>query len=400
MEFDAIFYDFIFCDFIAKEKSMRIAFVLPGLHRIIRGAEVAFESIAQELANPSFQPFNLAATDRTAPPDTIRVTLFGSGDPRANCPYQFIPVANVDRVRFESWPQFPLFRNEYVYEELTFGVNLLRQYRPQDFDVTVTCSYPFLNWLLRAKGGKQRPAHVFVTQNGDYPAYSDGSEYRFFGCNGLICTNPEYFERNQTRWPSCLIPNGVDPDRFSPGEGNRPQFNLPTSAPVALMVSALIGEKRVMAGIEAAAPVENLHLLVCGDGPEREKVQALGKGLMPGRFQLQRFNRDQMPDVYRSADLLLHMSLTEPSANAYIEALATGLPIVTHDRAVTRWTLEDTSILVDATETAQVTAGIYQALQSRSAAAIATRRDLVARRFTWRILAQEYYKFFTQVLSS
>ena len=87
----------------------------------------------------------------------------------------------------------------------------------------MTCSYPFTNWALRRPTrSARRPRHVFVTQNGDWPAYvrhsaERQSEYRFFDCDGLICINPDFFDRNKAAWNCRLIPNGVDPGRFQPG---------------------------------------------------------------------------------------------------------------------------------------------------------------------------------------
>src|SRR5882724_5267421 len=108
---------------------MRVLFALPGLHRYARGAEVAFISVATELAK---------AGDS--------VTLIGSGQPRASVPYRFLRANSVGRESFESLPTMPILRNEYAYEELTFVPGLLRQYRPAEYDVTVTCSYPLTNW--------------------------------------------------------------------------------------------------------------------------------------------------------------------------------------------------------------------------------------------------------------
>ena len=42
-----------------------------------------------------------------------------------------------------------------------------------------------------------------------------------------------------------------------------------------------------------------------------------------------------MPGLYRSAEVLLHMSVDEPFGNIYVEALASGLPVVTHDGSST-----------------------------------------------------------------
>jgi len=51
---------------------------------------------------------------------------------------------------------------EFAYEDLTFIPGLLMNYRPSDYDVTVTCSYPFTNWALRRPElRKRRPPHVF-----------------------------------------------------------------------------------------------------------------------------------------------------------------------------------------------------------------------------------------------
>ena len=362
---------------------MRIAIVLPGLHRVVRGAEVAFEAIACELAKY----------------EDVQVTLFGSGKPRPHTPYKFYQVSNIPRERFERfWPRIPIFRSEYVYEEFTFVLNLARQYRATDFDVTITCSYPFVNWFLRYQGKKHHPAHVFVTQNSDYPAIANSREYRFFGCDGLVCTNLEYFERNQRQWFSELITNGVDPEKFFPRKGDRASLGLPEDVPIALMVSALTPSKRILEGIQAATQVEELHLVVCGDGPEREAVKKVGLELMPGRFYLKQFPYTQMPEIYRIADILLHLSLDEPFGNIYLEALATGLPIVAHDRDVTRWILEDTSILVDTNQPEQIATGIKKALQCNNKWEVQARRELVTRRFTWQAIGKQYYKFLGEVL--
>src|SRR5262245_41112665 len=111
---------------------MRVLFALPGLHRYDRGAEVAFISVARELAKGGDS-----------------VTLICSGQPRVGMPYRFLRAPSVARERFETFPSIVGLRGECAYEELTFVPSLLRQYRPADYDVTVTCSYPFTNWALR-----------------------------------------------------------------------------------------------------------------------------------------------------------------------------------------------------------------------------------------------------------
>lgn len=365
---------------------LRVLMALPGLHRVNRGAEVAFELMANELARL----------------DAVAVTLIGSGREIPGRSYEFVHAGCAARERFERLPKLPVLRGAYCYEELTFAPGLWRGYDPSAYDVTVTCAYPFTNWLLRAKKRSgRRPAHVYVTQNGDWPARAGNAEYRWFGCEGLVCTNPEYYEHNKDRWPSVLIPNGVDADVFHPpaGDKERERWGLPADVPVVLIVSALIPSKRVAEGIRCVAEAEGgVSLVVAGDGPLRDEVERVGHELLGDRFQRLRVPRERMPGLYRCADVFLHMSMDEPSANAYIEALASGLPIVTHDRAVTRWTLEDVAVLVDTTDERAVIDGIGRAMDMSTEGDVARRRELVERRFTWKRLAGQYAEFFREVV--
>jgi len=361
---------------------MRIHFVLPGLHRVHRGAEVAFEAIATEIAEMGLD----------------EITLVGSGEPIAGRPYKFRNVRLMPREKFERFPKYPPFRTEYIYEEATWVFNYIRKYSAQDADLTVTCSYPFVNWMLTRwpiKGSK--PAHVFVTQNGDWPAYSEKYEYTKFQCDGLVCINPEYYERNKKNWPSILIPNGIDPTQFQPGGAVRDRFGLPNGKPIVLMVSALVESKRVLEGMHAVARVPDAHLVVAGDGLLRDEFDRLGNELMPGRFQRISLPINQMPDLYRSADVLLHPTFWESFGNVYVEALAIGLPVVAHDYSVTRWIYgEDYPGLINAGDEAAMTTALLRAINEGRPDAL-DRSPLAATRFSWKKIASEYREFFEQV---
>jgi glycosyltransferase involved in cell wall biosynthesis len=361
---------------------MRVLFVLPGLHRYDRGAEIAFTSIASELARAG---------------DTV--TLFGSGPQRQATPYRFQQVASIRRERFESLPSIPCLRDETGYEELTFVPELMRHYQPRDYDITVGCSYPFTNWVLRRPliGGR-RPPHVFVTENGEWPAFENKSEYRFFGCDGLVCTNAEFFKRNQDRWRTRLIPNGVDCDRFQPGPSHREDFGLPRDRLIVLMVSALIASKRVGAGIEAVSKIPDAHLVVAGDGPLRQTIEADAARLLPGRFTRVSVSPSSMPALYRSADVFLHLSMNESSSLAFVEAMACGLPVVAHDSPQMRWIAGDDEYLLD-TEDLTAVAGQIELARDAEPARRQRRLTKVAN-FSWKRLASQYKAFFQEIVAS
>ena len=353
---------------------MKLLFALSGFHKHERGAEVALMSVADALA---------ATGDD--------VTVMGSGVARAGTAYKFEHVGSVSREFFEKWPHFPPLRSETAWEDATFAANLLRKYDPEDFDAVITCAFPFTHWALRRPVGK-KPLQIFVTQNGDWPAFNNESEFRTFACDGLVCTNPDFLERNQADWNCALIPNGVDLKRFKPGIGDRRRFGFPDDKRIILMVSAFIDTKRVLDGIRAVSKLEDAFLVVAGDGPLRDEAQSLADKLMPGRFLRVSLTANDMPVLYQSADVFLHLSLLEAFGNVFLEAWASGLPIVGHETDRLRWILSDYGHLCDTQDEVQLSRALKAACAS-PAPEIKTGIE----RFAWANVAEEYRKFIKSI---
>jgi glycosyltransferase involved in cell wall biosynthesis len=364
--------------------------LLPGLGRVQRGAETAFLEIGRRLANyPG-----------------VSVTLFGSGpNVPAGLPIEVVPT--VPREQFERWPTGPGLRSEYCYEELSFILRLTsrRTFRPRDFDVALHCSFPFTNWFLKAMARRGGPRSVFVTQNGDWMCRAESREYRLFRCDGLVCTNPEYYARHRDRYRSVLIPNGVDPDVYKSPELSAPESpdpRFPAGKKVVLMVSAMIPSKRVADGVRAVARVPDAFLVIAGDGPGRADVRAVAEREMPGRFLLLgSVPRSEMPDLYRRADAFLHMSQDEPSCISYLEAAASGLPMVLHDAPVPRWTLGTAALYADTSDLAAVTHAVRAAVapEARDRLGSAARRRVLDG-WTWDALADKYRWFLESLVHS
>jgi glycosyltransferase involved in cell wall biosynthesis len=357
---------------------LRILFALSGLHRIDRGAEIAFMSVASQLSRKGDE-----------------VTLIGSGPDRAGSEYRYIRAPSIRREAFERWPSLPMFRNETGWEEATFLPALLRAYRPSDYDVTLTCTYPWTSWALRRPGA---PPHVFVTQNGDWPASSRKAEYRWFGCDGLICINPEYYERNRSRYRSALIPNGVDTQRFVPGTPERERFGLPATGQMVLMVSALIPSKNVAEAIHAVALLPDATLVVAGDGPLRDELRSLAERHLPGRYRQLTVPPADMPALYRSADAFLHLSRDESFGNVFVEAMASGTPVVAYDLPRTRWILGDQGCLAASQTPEALAAEIQMAVAQKqdTSDALAAR----AKSFDWSAIAARYRDFLGEVIEA
>ncbi len=127
--------------------------------------------------------------------------------------------------------------------------------------------------------------------------------------------------------PIEILPNGVDIVRFAPGS-SRPPLPL-------LFVGRLIERKSVHHLIEAVARLAKsdtgVRLMVAGDGPERMRLEALAErhGLAASVEFLGHLPPDRLAEVYRAASVLVLPSETEALGNVVLEAMASGLAVIT-----------------------------------------------------------------------
>lgn len=164
------------------------------------------------------------------------------------------------------------------------------------------------------------------------------------------------------------------------------------------MVSALIPSKRVLEGIRVASRLPQIRLVVAGDGPLRAQVDELGKQLLPGRFHRFSVDAKRMPQLYRSVNAVLHMSMDEPFGNVFTESLATGLPVVAHDRPTSRWILEDTAYLANTLDFNEVETSLRLALSECDDRKRLQRIQLAQSRFAWPSVADQYCEAIRSIL--
>ena len=135
-----------------------------------------------------------------------------------------------------------------------------------------------------------------------------------------------------------VLLNGVDTDRFAPGDVQtaRRQLNgLPESALVVGIVGRFGLYKRHAVLIEAFTTVARrfpqVHLLVVGGGgPEQERVMAQARASEAAhRIHLTGFQKDPRM-CYQAMDLLVVPSINEGLSNAVLEAMACGVPVLSH----------------------------------------------------------------------
>lgn len=135
----------------------------------------------------------------------------------------------------------------------------------------------------------------------------------------------------------CVL-NGVDCERFQPVEDKgeaRVRVGLPRDAEVIGSVGRFIATKRFPLLVEAferlAEKRPKLVLMLLGDGGEaREEVlQRVASSGVSDRIYLKGHQSEPAP-FYQAMDLMVMPSSHEGLANALLEAMASGVPVVAH----------------------------------------------------------------------
>lgn len=127
---------------------------------------------------------------------------------------------------------------------------------------------------------------------------------------------------------------GIDASRFHPGDRTAARAALGIGAePAILTVGALIPRKGQALVIEALPALPTVHYWLAGAGEEEASYRALAARL--GVAQRVHFMgpiaNAELPQLYRAADAVVMPSVSEGLANAWVEALACGTPIVISD---------------------------------------------------------------------
>lgn len=127
-----------------------------------------------------------------------------------------------------------------------------------------------------------------------------------------------------------MLRNGVDLAMFRPSDRDAARRHLGLTRPTLLAVANLVAKKRHELMVRTLAELPGLDLVIVGDGPEREPVEALARELrVADRVRLLgALPQDRLPEIYSAADLLLLPSSREGWPNVLLESMACGTPVV------------------------------------------------------------------------
>jgi glycosyltransferase involved in cell wall biosynthesis len=176
---------------------------------------------------------------------------------------------------------------------------------------------------------------------------------------------------------------GVDLHRFAPAARGRAKRDLGVTGLLVVSVGALIPRKGHDIVIAAIADLPGVTLAIAGEGPERARLTQLiaARGLADRVRLLGSVAHADLPRWLAAADATALASSSEGLANAWIESLACGTPIVIPDAGGAREVVTDPAAGRVVARTPAAFAAALRPLLADPPARGDTRRH--AERFTW-----------------
>ncbi len=200
-----------------------------------------------------------------------------------------------------------------------------------------------------------------------------------------------------------VIPNGVDTEEFTPAEA------LALEWPRLMCVSRLIGRKgidyliRAMPMIIARRPEATLSIV--GEGNLEADLRALARDIKVDkavRF-MGRVEHGDISKHYRAADIFVLPSKNEGMSNTVLEAIASGLPIVstTVGGNSTLVKNDENGFLVEPADSEALADAVLRiAAAPELARKMGERSRHIAETMSWRNVAAAYVRLYRQCVES
>lgn len=200
------------------------------------------------------------------------------------------------------------------------------------------------------------------------------------------------------------VPNIVDLSRFMPDHTRKRNLAAPhivvarNLEPLYDNITALKAFRIVREAIPGA------HLTIAGSGPERAQLEAMTKelGIADAVAFAGRIDNEHMPMLYCKADLSLNPSLADNMPISILEALASGVPVVSTDVGGVPFLVEDgkTALLVPPGNPERMAEAMLRVLRDESLRECMVQTGLDhARRFAWDSVRDELFLAYEMALN-
>lgn len=253
----------------------------------------------------------------------------------------------------DTYYNVPFERNPLKPGNLRAYKELKRVIDEGEYDI-IHCHTPVGAMLTRlaAKQARKQGTKVFYTAHGFhfykgapainwilyYPVEKWLSRYT----DVLITINKEDYERAKTfnAGKVCYAPGvGIDLKKFQTNPIIRNEkrrwlcheYDIPSSATVLLSVGEVNKNKNHRVVIEALGQLKrkDIYYVICGRGPLLDEYKELSRQYKIEEQVILTGYRTDVADFYKAADVFVFPSIREGLPVAVMEAMASGLPVIT-----------------------------------------------------------------------
>jgi glycosyltransferase involved in cell wall biosynthesis len=211
---------------------------------------------------------------------------------------------------------------------------------------------------------------------------------------------------------SAFIANAVDARKFRPdvnGETVRARYGVPVDHCLILCPRRLVPKNGLEFLVESLPSIRrrfsNVSVLIAGDGPERQKLEARVRelGLHDSVIFAGSQNNNALPEFYAAADIVAIPSLKEATSIAGLEAMASACAVVATNVGGLPEIIEDgvNGMLVpprDPEALAQAITHLIETPELRKQLGLAARAR-VEQKFTWEQVASETTRAYERAIA-
>lgn len=359
-----------------ENKRLKIAVVCPGVGLVQRG----FERLFYDLFGLMKKEFD--------------ITLFkGGGD--ENPREKVLPFLHRNGLVVKMLPLHKFFGRTAMHTEtVTFVLALLPHLIKGRYDIVHTIDPPLTRFLFKIRNLFGLKFRLLYTEGcamppADYPPADHMQQI----------AKVTYDEARKAGIPGkymTLLPCGIYPERFHTTKSReelRRAYGVGEDTFVILSVAALNRRhKRIDYLIEEASRLRG-DFLVWMDGSldhgDADLIPLAGKQL-GNKYRITHVPSEQVGELYRLADVMVHCSAFEAFGLAVVEGASTGLPVVTHNADHFRWLLQNPAAWIDMQEDGALSRKLAFLQADRKALeAIKSDKEALAR-FSWHELKEDY----------